>query len=445
LQELRTALDGYDRAIAAEISGVREQDLDDLLAAIRRHGRVATETGTGIGMSAGANLTAWFCWLIMILTGSTNERGGAWFHPGFFRPREVFEPPVPPTPFWPASKTRTDVMSIIGPGGGPDWPCAVLPPEIEAGNIRAFFNFGGNVIRSFPAANALLAALPKLELHVATEIIHNELTPLATHILLTKDAIERPEYSRWSDAFAWNVSMQYSAPLVAPMGERRSAWWVLSQCMRRADLPVPEYVPDDDRVDGADEVMLARQFKRHARCGFEELKEKRYVEFPLEFPADWVERHFERIGGWQLAPEELLAQWNEFRAVDETSLGQPKPLVYTSRRQFKKCNSQLGFLGEPANVLLHPDTALERGIADGQKVRVHNERGEVVLVAKVDPTMRKGVASIPHGRLDANVNNLTSCDEMDPLGGMALFSGVPIEIEPAEFSAVANVPRRDDR
>ena len=47
-----------DRAKAAEIAGVTEQDLEDLLAAIRRKGRVATETGTGIRMSAGANLTA---------------------------------------------------------------------------------------------------------------------------------------------------------------------------------------------------------------------------------------------------------------------------------------------------------------------------------------------------------------------------------------------------
>jgi hypothetical protein len=44
--------------------------------------------------------------------------------------------------------------------------------------------------------------------------------------------------------------------------------------------------------------------------------------------------------------------------------------------------------------------------------------------------MRKGVCSIPHGHLHANVNHLTSTDDVDRLGGMALYSGVPIEIEP---------------
>ena len=88
-------------------------------------------------------------------------------------------------------------------------------------------------------------------------------------------------------------------------------------------------------------------------------------------------------------------------------------------------------MGEPANIILHPDTAAERGIVDGQKVRVHTERGEIVLVAKVDPSDAQGCrARSPHGHLDANVNNLTSSDDIDPLGGMALYSGVPIELEP---------------
>jgi hypothetical protein len=62
---------------------------------------------------------------------------------------------------------------------------------------------------------------------------------------------------------------------------------------------------------------------------------------------------------------------------------------------------------------------------------VFNKSGEIFLTAKVDPGMRKGVGSIPHGHLHANVNCLTSSEDMDPLGGMALYSGVPIEVEPA--------------
>jgi anaerobic selenocysteine-containing dehydrogenase len=425
LDELRAALEGYDRESAARIAGVPEQDLDDLLAAIRRTGRVAVETGTGITMSAGCNMTQWFAWLIMILTGSMNRRGGAWFHPGCLFPFESFELPIMDDPFTPGSNVRPDVKGIMG-----DWPCAVLPLEIEAGNIEALFNFGGSLLRAFPDTNALETALPKLDLHVATEIIHNELTPLCTHLLPTKDAVERPEFTRW-DTLAWNVSLQYTPPLVEPMGERRSAWWVISQFMRRAGLPVPDHVPDDDRQPGADEFMLST-LVQNARCSFEELQAKRYVEFPLEFPAPWVDRHLERMGGWKLAPAELLTQWRAMRTEDEAALGERRPLCYSSRRQRNKFNAQLCFLGEHADLRLHPATASACGVTDGQRVRVTTGSGEITLIARIDAGVREGVCSIPHGHVEANVNRLTSTGDVDPLGGMALYSGVPIQLEPAE-------------
>lgn len=422
LEDLRAALEGYDRAKAAEIAGVSEQDLEDLLTAVRKHRRVVVETGTGITMSAGCNLTQWFAWVLMVITGAMNRKGGAWFHPGFLNPMESFELPIMES-WTPGPKTRPDVLGLIG-----DWPCAVLPAEIDAGNIRALMNFGGSLLRSFPDTNALTAALKKLELNVITEIIHNETTALCSHILPTKGAVERPEIQRW-DTLAWNVSMQFTPRLVKPIGERRSAWWVIAQIMKRAGMQIPGYVPDDDRKEGADEFMLSQHFK-HARCSFEEIKEQRYIEKPLEFPARWPDAHIERIGGWKLAHPKLIQQWSDMRRADEAALGKPKPLCYSSRRQRRKFNAQLSFLGSPADVLLHPDTATAHGIVDGQQVRVHNASGEIVMIAKVDPGMRKGVASIPHGHETANVNLLTSVNDVDPLGGMALYSGVPIQMEP---------------
>jgi anaerobic selenocysteine-containing dehydrogenase len=153
------------------------------------------------------------------------------------------------------------------------------------------------------------------------------------------------------------------------------------------------------------------------------------IEFPLELPAPWVDRLFERNGGWELMPPEIVEQWQQFRSEDEANLGKPKPLVYTSRRQRRKMNGQLGFLGEVCDCLIHPDTAAEHGIEDGQGIRVWNKAGEVFVTAKVDPTMRRDVCSIPHGFREANVNNLTCGHDMDPLGGMAHYSAVPVHVE----------------
>lgn len=425
LDRLRALLADYTREKAAAIAGVPEQQLQDLIDAIRRHKVIAIETGTGTGMSPGGNLTVWMCWLIMILTGSMNAKGGLWIHPGVIFPfdRMVDHLPLLDTPFTRSSNVRPDVKGICG-----DWPCAVLPQEIEQGHIRAFFNFGGHLFRSFPDANALRQALPKLDLLVSTEIQHNELSDYCTHILPTKATVERNEFTRW-DTLNWGVNLQYAPALVKPMGERRSAWWVISQIMRRADIPVANDVPVE-HSDANDELMQSRLLA-HARCTWEELKARRVVEYERELPAPWVDRLFERNGGWELVPPELAAQWEEFRSADEAALGRARPLVYTSRRQRRKFNGQMSFLGEVCDCLIHPETAADHGIADGARVRVWNASGEIVTTARVTDEVMRGVCSIPHGHHDANINNLTSTFTMDPLGGMAHYSAVPIEIAPA--------------
>ena len=423
MDELRAALVGFDRAKAAAIAGVTEQELEQLLAAIRRKGHVAVETGTGVTMSSSANITQWLSWVLMILTGMMNRKGGAWFHPGFLTRFESFELPIIDNPFSPGPPTLPEVSGIIG-----DWPCAALAGEIAAGNIRAVVNFGGSLLRSFPDANVLAPALRQLDVNVDFEIVSNETTALSTHVLPTKDQLERPDISLW-DTLSASVSMLYSPLVVEPMGERRSAWWAISQLMKRMGLPIPEHVPQDDKMPGADDAMLAK-LMAGARCGFEEVAATGHVTKPLEFPGRWVDQHIERFGGWRLAPPKLIEFWAETRRADEAAIGQERPLCYISRRQRRKLNASLSFLGSPADIILHPDDAAANGIVHGQTVRVYTSRGEILLTANVNSTIRRGVASIPHGHEVANVNYLTSAEKIDKMTGMVLYTGIPIKVEP---------------
>ena len=41
----------------------------------------------------------------------------------------------------------------------------------------------------------------------------------------------------------------------------------------------------------------------------------------------------------------------------------------------------------------------------GKKIRVFNKAGEMFTTARLDPNVLPGVCSIPHGHVDANVNN----------------------------------------
>ena len=70
-------------------------------------------------------------------------------------------------------------------------------------------------------------------------------------------------------------------------------------------------------------------------------------------------------------------------------------------------------------------------MADGQPVEVRTDRGTLTGIAKLDPAIRRGVVSIPHGHRDANVNALTDKDVLDPVTGMVRYSAVPVSLGPA--------------
>ncbi len=61
---------------------------------------------------------------------------------------------------------------------------------------------------------------------------------------------------------------------------------------------------------------------------------------------------------------------------------------------------------------------------------VRSQHGELTGIAKVDPSIRRGAVSVPHGHADANVNLLTSKDDIDLVTGMTRYSGVPVTLHP---------------
>ena len=66
---------------------------------------------------------------------------------------------------------------------------------------------------------------------------------------------------------------------------------------------------------------------------------------------------------------------------------------------------------------LHPDTAKEYAIEDGDMVLVETKRGQISIKAHVTEDIAKGVAMIPHGWNEANVNLLTDETPCDPICG----------------------------
>jgi anaerobic selenocysteine-containing dehydrogenase len=80
------------------------------------------------------------------------------------------------------------------------------------------------------------------------------------------------------------------------------------------------------------------------------------------------------------------------------------------------------------------EDAAARGIADGDTVRVWNDRGELRLPARVSTVVRPGVVSVPFGWWehqygDGVANSLTN-DTITDLGGGVAFHDTRVEVAP---------------
>jgi anaerobic selenocysteine-containing dehydrogenase len=114
------------------------------------------------------------------------------------------------------------------------------------------------------------------------------------------------------------------------------------------------------------------------------------------------------------------------------------PLEMISPKNDDSMNSTFG--NRPAvdrqTALLHmtASDAARRGIADADQVRVWNDRGSLLLVARVDDSVRSGVVCTPAVRWGKtapggrNANALTS-ERLTDAGGGATFYSCLVEVE----------------
>jgi len=418
VEKLAAAVDRFTVDVAADISGLEKADLQALLASIRKAGRLSVETGTGLSMAMSGNVTQWLSWALMIVTGSLDREGGSWGHPGFLvKFDEMFAamPPAPPEGWrGPGPKSRPELPSIMG-----EYPCVAIPNEIEAGNMRAMINLSGNLVASMPHTGRLMAALAKLDVLATIEIVDTPTVQASTHVLPARDQLERPDLPLAVDTFFPSLAVQYTPPIVKPLGDTRSYWWILAELGKRIGIDV---FPGLEVETATDEDVM-RRAAANGRRSFDEIRDQRFLVAETNSKFGWMLNLADRMGGWRLAPAEFVKQLN--------SIEPPAPLVLISRRPAHRMNSRvMDPRGGAAALHVSPEDAAKAGLADGSAAIVRSPHGAVKGVVKIDRTLRQGVMNVPHGLTDAdNVNFLTHCDDVEPFTGMPRYSGLPVSLE----------------
>lgn len=420
VDELRAALEPLGPDVTSAGSGLALQDLNDLVTAVRRHGRVSALTGTGVSMSRTANVAEWLLWTLHIVTDSYDQPGGMWFNPGYLLQLDTRTLPV------------SDGTAGAGPPSRPElprrfdeWPCAALVSEIEAGNVRTLFVVGGNPATAFPDAARTRAALESLETLAVIDVLPTETTELATHILPAVGALERADLPLLLDGYQLAVATQFTAAMVEPVAERRPVWQMFGALGERLGFDV---LGGGLTSQTATDELLLQRIAERSRGGADAVFAARHGVVDSGAVFGWV-RGLLPDGRWRLAPQALVAQLAE---VVPTAAHRPSTqLQLIAHRQLRTMNSQLRNLTDTA-VMVAPGRAAELG-GDGTEVEVRVGDRVVSGIVRGDERIPDGVVSIPHGWAAPNVSELTSAEnDIDPLTGMVRQSAIPADLRPVK-------------
>ncbi|MES2221409.1 MAG: molybdopterin-dependent oxidoreductase [Acidobacteriota bacterium] len=247
--------------------------------------------------------------------------------------------------------------------------------------------------------------------------------------------------------------VQLSEAAIAPVGEARSNVTLFRQLAQRMGFTESCFLDsEDDLIDQALQGTNAPWLEGITREQLQ-LKHSIRLKFPREedggaFQPFTSEEWFQTPSGKaEFYSETLAAQGYDplpgYVAADESRhspRAQKYPLELLPRKNDNFMNST--FAGLPSHqameathrglLEMHPEDAAARGIVDGDAVEVFNERGKILLSAKVGSSVPAGVAASRLGwnKLTCDgqgVNSLTS-ETLTDLGGGPTFYSTLVEV-----------------
>jgi anaerobic selenocysteine-containing dehydrogenase len=305
---------------------------------------------------------------------------------------------------WPARRIAN--MNTIG---------ALLCGELAGPPVEVLFVQGANIAVMNPNQNAVLRGLEREDLYT---VVHEQvMTDTARYADLVLPAPTHFEARDVKHSYGTYALMQVQ-PVIDRMGEGRTNDELAADIADRLGYPAPVFSADPEllieavTIDGGS-TTEARTVREPGTT----------VQFRDTFPT-FVDRK-----------ARLADRGNSERPVPTfTELASDFPLTLISPANHKTINSMFGeFQAPEAAIQLHPDDASARAISDGDRVRVWNAQGAIVVAAHVNRDLRPGVCALPKGvwlrDFDGGlgVNSLVP-DSLSDLADGACFNDARVEV-----------------
>ena len=373
--------------------GVPAADVRELARALAQDQPSLIRLGVGAQRHAGAPIAYRTIACIPALAGSWRHRGGglSYIPTGMFG---VLREERLARPHLREGAARSLNMSRIGE--------ALTDPALDP-RVAALIVWNSNPAAIAPDQERVLEGLRREDLF--TIVCEQFMTDTAAHADVILPATTQLEHLD----IVWSWGHHYltlNEPAIAPVGESRPNSEIFRLLARRLGLTDPCF-------GETDEEMLAMALEGDpAGISLAGLRERGYAKIDrgqgtsphaeggFATPSGKLELRCERMAEAGLDP---LPFYDPPCEVADEQLAERYPLALLTPKTHLFLNSTFanGVRQHAAQpdpyVVIHPDDAAPRGIADGAAVRVHNDRGSFTCRAIVSDDARAGVPVAPMG------------------------------------------------
>jgi anaerobic selenocysteine-containing dehydrogenase len=293
--------------------------------------------------------------------------------------------------------------------------------------VNVLFVYNCNPVVTVPDQHHIVRGLQREDLFtVVFEQVMTDTALYADVVLPATTFLEGYDFARSYGP----IHLSLARPVIDAIGEARSNADVFGELAARLDVlredePTGELdllVKVLDSLPGSVGADLRADIAPTAPCGptpiqfvdvFPNTPDGRVNLFPAEYDAEAP------LGLYAFQPDPATEKY---------------PLALISPTSERTINSTLGQLPRPdVKLLMHPDDAGARGLADGDLVRIFNDLGEVHCPLQVAPAIRPGIVSLPKGLWRRSTRNGATGtalvpDTLTDIGGGACFNDARVQV-----------------
>jgi anaerobic selenocysteine-containing dehydrogenase len=297
--------------------------------------------------------------------------------------------------------------------------------------VKGLIVTGGNPSLEWPDSKQTVAALRALEFLMVVDIVKSPDSQYAHVVLPACTFLERDEHR--VNAYQNLPCISLRRKVIDPRYglPDQMIWMALARSLGFGD-----YFPWKTCVDGIDDILGGHgiTFKDIVSQGgvyeYAPRRFKKYEENGFQTPSGKVEVYPELLKELGLDPSPLTKEIEQ-----EPEASEEYPLLLTTggnllcytHWQFRYLPRLKRIAPEPL-CDIHPDTAAQCGLSEGERAEVRTPFGSLRVKARISDCIRRDTIHIPQGWEEANANVLTSMKEADPISGFPNLKSVPCRL-----------------